>query len=96
MDELLKNLPAPDFVKLDIEGHEAFAIIGMAGTLTRHKPILFVEMNAGALAAQGHNVEGLRDMIEHLGYYAAALYPPEATWDDLQFDVLFKSKPIPE
>lgn len=94
LDEV-EYTPTPDFVKLDIEGHEGFAIIGMAGTLTRHKPILFCEMNAGALAAQGHNVEGLRDMIEHLGYHATALYPPEATWEDPQFDVLFTPIPLP-
>lgn len=85
----VRGIPAPDFVKIDIEGFEAFAITGMAGTITRYKPVLFVEMNPGALEAQGHTVEGLRDLIESLGYTAAALYPPRATWQDPQFDCLF-------
>ena len=87
------GLPAPDFVKIDIEGFEAAAITGMAGTLTRHKPSLLVEMNRGALAGNGVTVEGLRDLIESLGYRAAALYPPEATWDFEQFDCLFLATP---
>lgn len=83
------GLPAPDFIKIDIEGFEAAAITGMAGTLTRHRPILLVEMNKGALAANGITVAGLREQIESLGYRAAGLYPPEAQWGDEQFDCLF-------
>lgn len=89
----IPGLPAPDFIKIDIEGFEAAAITGMAGTLTRHRPILLVEMNKGALAANDVTVEGLREQIESLGYRAAALYPPEAKWDWEQFDCLFLAAP---
>ncbi len=89
----IPGLPAPCYIKLDIEGHEAAAIVGMAGTLTRHRPILLVEMNKGALAANGVSVAGLREQIESLGYRAAALYPPEAKWDWEQFDCLFTAAP---
>lgn len=85
-------LPPPDFVKIDVEGWEPNVITGMAGTITRHRPILFVEMNPGALEANGFTVEGLRDLVESLGYNAAALYPPKATWQDPQFDCMFLPK----
>lgn len=85
----INGLPEPGFIKVDVEGHEVFAIMGMAGTITRNKPTIFCEMNPGALAANGHSVEGLRDLIESLGYEATALYPPQATWNDEQFDCLF-------
>ena len=91
----IPDLPAPGFVKIDVEGYEPVAITGMAGTITRHKPILFVEMNSGALEANGASVEGLRDLIESLGYRVAALYPPAAKWSNPQFDVLFTPIPVP-
>lgn len=88
-------LSAPGFVKIDVEGWEPNVITGMAGTITRHKPVLFVEFNRGALEANGFTVGGLRDMILSLGYRVAAIYPTQATWDDPQFDVLFIPIPTP-
>lgn len=89
----MPGLPAPDFVKIDCEGWEPNVITGMAGTITRYLPLLFVEMNRGALEANGFTVEGLRDQIESLGYHAAAIYPPQAKWDDAQFDCLYTPTP---
>jgi FkbM family methyltransferase len=83
------DLPAPGFIEVDIEGHEHHAIIGMAGTITRHKPVIFCEMNRGALEEQGFTVEGLDDLIRSLGYREAVLYPRTAMWDWSQFDCLF-------
>ena len=34
-----------DLVKIDVEGHEAKAISGMAGLLTRHKPRIVLELH---------------------------------------------------
>lgn len=91
LDDL--DLPDPDLTKIDVEGHEVFAIKGMIETLKRCKPIIFCEFNAGALAANGHTVEQLRELIKTIGYEAKALYPPEATWEDPQFDALFVPHP---
>ena len=92
MDDV-PDLPPPDFIELDCEGWEPNAITGMAGTITRHRPIISCEVNRGALEANGFTVEGLRDQIESLGYEVAAVYPERAKWDWPQFDVLFKPKP---
>lgn len=86
-------IPAPDFIKLDVEGFEAFAITGMAGTITLYKPIIFSEFNKGALAEQGCSPEGLRELIESLGYRLNAVYPPEANWMWPQCDCLFLPLP---
>lgn len=86
------GLPVPGFVKLDVEGFEPMVITGMAGTITRHKPILMFEMNRGALAANGWSPEALDEQIRSLGYRKAILYPAKAKWSDEQFDALY----IPE
>lgn len=84
----LKSLMAPGFVKMDIEGFEVFALRGMVETLKSHQPILFIEINRGALAANNHTPDDVMDLIRSYGYSDFTLYPPQATWDDPQFDVL--------
>jgi FkbM family methyltransferase len=37
------NLPACHFIKIDVEGMELDVIQGGAGTISRHKPVLYVE-----------------------------------------------------
>lgn len=85
----MPDLPAPQFVKIDVEGWEPNVITGMAATITCHKPILFVEMNRGALEANGFTADGLRDLVKSLGYRTELRYPANANDDDLQFDCLF-------
>lgn len=92
MDDI-PNLLAPDFIEIDIEGWEPNAITGMAGTITRHKPILFLEANRGALEANGFTVEGLIEQVRSLGYREPILYPERAKLDWPQFDMLFLPQP---
>jgi len=40
-----KNLPEPDFVKIDVEGLEIDVLRGMAQTINDHKPEIFVELH---------------------------------------------------
>jgi FkbM family methyltransferase len=41
------DLPRVDFIKMDVEGAEAAALRGAAGTLERHHPALLVEIDRG-------------------------------------------------
>lgn len=59
---------APTFMKLDIEGFEYDALQGATDTLTRHEPILFVEMfwRDPRVAAKLTSL-GYQEVIEHNG-----------------------------
>lgn len=78
------NLRRCDFLKLDIEGCEYEALVGAAKTIGQHKPVLWIEVNEGALIRRMRNGAQLRKLIESYGY---TLYPhPEQGGE--QYDVL--------
>lgn len=82
------ELPEPQFVKIDIEGWEPNAITGMMQTLEECKPIVFVEVNKGALARNGFTYHDIVNPFKELGYGNFTLMPENSTWDDEQYDVL--------
>lgn len=86
MDSL--GLPPPGLVKIDVEGYELFALRGMEISLATYKPVVFIEANRGALAANGHKPEDITEFFQKLGYTKFSTYPPEALpcWE--QFDFL--------
>ncbi len=59
LDALMEDLHlrAPDAIKIDVEGAEGAAVAGMMGTLSRHKPILMIEL---------HGVTAARAALAHL------------------------------
>lgn len=78
------NLRRCDFLKLDIEGCEYEALVGAKETIAKHKPVLWIEVNEGALVRRMRNGRQLIKLIEGFGY---TLYPhPEHGGD--QYDVL--------
>lgn len=48
-DDILSAAKRVDFIKIDIEGHEPFALSGLAHTLQKHKPRLLCEFNPRCL-----------------------------------------------
>jgi FkbM family methyltransferase len=44
LDTLAINIPSPDFIKIDVEGHEYKVLQGAKNTLEKHAPILYVEI----------------------------------------------------
>lgn len=83
------GLPVPGFVKIDVEGFEPRVITGMAGTITRHRPIIFMEANRGLLEANGYSLDALQEWVMKLGYSKCLLYPEGVKWTDPQFDIMF-------
>lgn len=69
------KLPAPNVVKIDVEGAELAVVDGMAGVLDRHRPIVVYEVDDAereafetrtrsvehALTAHGYRIERLED-----------------------------------
>ena len=54
MDNLFTNyrLRKPDFVKIDIEGSEIYAVAGMLELIKEYKPVLLIEIHGRKAAEQ--------------------------------------------
>jgi len=55
-EELAAGAPAPSLIKLDVEGAEESAVVGMARCIVDHKPILLCELNEEPFTLEGHPV----------------------------------------
>lgn len=89
--QILDNLelPAPDFIKIDVEGWEMHTLRGMRRTLVDHHPKMFVEVGRGALAANGVSAQDILDFMLSCGYKHPVIYPVSASAADEQFDWYF-------
>jgi FkbM family methyltransferase len=63
------SLPAPDLIKIDIEGMELPALRGMARTLALRGPDLFIELHGAELADKVANATSVVELLEQAGYY---------------------------
>jgi hypothetical protein len=70
LDDFVQNhlLTRLDFIKMDIEGSEVFALAGGQKTIQRFRPILMIELDPAKLNMQGQTAEGLLHAINDLGY----------------------------
>ncbi len=62
------NLPLPDAIKIDIEGAEYAALIGMKETLKRSRADLFIEVHPEQIKALGASKQKLYDTLLEYGY----------------------------
>ncbi len=60
------NLENIGLIKLDLEGHEPYALEGMWGTIDRCKPFMVIELSEGYL---GGDVQRTIDRINSHGYF---------------------------
>lgn len=70
IDEFCRELTTRklDFLKLDIEGWEFFALVGGFNIIRRDRPVIFTEINENCLLANGCTGSGVMSLLEMLGY----------------------------
>ncbi len=71
LDEVVAELGLGrvDFVKIDVEGAEASVVAGARGALASIRPVMLLEINDGALCAQGMGAEAfLASLRRDFGY----------------------------
>jgi FkbM family methyltransferase len=59
--------PAPDLIKLDVEGAETAVILGALSTLAQHTPVIIAELRLGS------TYEEIQDLLAPIGYQALTL-----------------------
>ncbi|MES2587400.1 MAG: FkbM family methyltransferase [Bacteroidota bacterium] len=62
------NLNRLDFIKIDIEGSELFALKGMKKTLEKFKPEILIEINDDCFNSAGYSSHDILDFLESFGY----------------------------
>lgn len=64
-----KDIPRIDFVKMDIEGAELSALLGMQETLHQDGPQLLIEVHPQFMGRFNHRVGDLYDFLRQVGYH---------------------------
>jgi hypothetical protein len=67
-DIVAHSLPAPDLIKIDIEGFELEALRGARETLLTYRPRLYLEMHGETMNQKRRNVAAIVAYLEELGY----------------------------
>jgi len=87
LDNELKHEGRLDFIKMDVEGFEVFALEGARSLIRRFRPVMFIEVNPGALNRAGTSWQALYAIIGELGY-SIRIVPHTAKDGDAQYDIL--------
>lgn len=66
-----------NFIKLDVEGYELFALQGAIKTLHTHRPIILLELNRPVLARNGHTNEDILRFLSGLHYEYRPIAPDQ-------------------
>jgi len=74
-DELVgHDLPAPDYMKIDVEGAEYNVLRGLSDTIQRERPIIYCEVHEELLQDQGYSTDQLIEYLHGFGYTDEKLY----------------------
>lgn len=77
-----------NFIKMDVEGMELRALLGAKKTIEAHRPIMWIEINVGALKRQGVVPSQIFEVLHGIGYEFEP-YPDEG---GMQYDILCIAK----
>lgn len=86
LDDLVVSgkIPAPDFVKVDVEGHGHKALAGAAVTLARSRPVLMIGMHSDA------EIAGILAVLMPLRYRISPIDPTSPAEPTSGHDYLFE------
>ena len=59
-----EKLPRVDFIKIDVEGAETKVLVGARTLIAKMRPLLMMEIDDGALRAQGSDQKALLDLLQ--------------------------------
>ena len=62
------NLSALDFFKIDVEGYEVNVLEGAIETISKYRPVFWIEINVGALAQQGKTAKDIENFLAQFNY----------------------------
>ena len=62
------KLPKPDFIKMDVEGMEYNALLGMAETISKYKPSMCIEIHGADKESKIENVQRIVKFLDSHGY----------------------------
>lgn len=86
------NGVVPDFILCDAEGYELKILVGAFETLSKHKPILILEVNESALIAHGTSRIELFEYLDKIGYIYSDIYGEPLEKLHTQFDIICYAK----
>jgi FkbM family methyltransferase len=66
--QIASGVPAPDFVKIDVEGLELDVLRGMAGVIARRRPALYIEIHGADMQKKLENVTAVVEYLWLAGY----------------------------
>ena len=68
LDNKLKELLPPDFMKIDVEGAELFVLKGGKETIRKYHPKILLEFNADTFQAAGYTQTDVLDFLRQFDY----------------------------
>lgn len=76
------------FIKIDVEGVEPNVLMGGVETMRQCAPVVCVECYPKLLEHYGHDVRGIRSLLESMGYKEFLFYEPYKNWESDYFNVI--------
>lgn len=71
----VNKLPKPDFIKIDIEGMEYNALMGMSATISKCKPHMYIEIHG---ANEVSKIENIQKIVKFLILHGYSIYHVES------------------
>lgn len=67
-DLFFNDLERLDFIKIDVEGAELFALEGMVKSIQKFKPVILIEINEETFKAANYTTKDIVDFFDNLNY----------------------------